>query len=73
MSKIKAGRIQRIENTDIQQNEATHYNRIWVADANGGNERPIFLTDKELAVVEKRTEKNREDWGKKGWLTDLLD
>ncbi|MCY1525216.1 hypothetical protein D9M68_601880 [compost metagenome] len=73
MTKIKAGRIIRVENTQAKPNEATHYNLIWVEDENGKNERPIFLTDHELEMISARTDKNIEDWGKKGWLTDLLD
>lgn len=71
--KIKAGRIERIQNTDSQLNESTHYNRIWVEDADGSNERPLFLTDNELGAISERTQKNKEDWGKKGWLTDIID
>jgi hypothetical protein len=73
MSKIKAGRIIRIENNDIKSNESEFYNRIYVEDENGKNERPIFLTDAELKRIDKRTDKNKEDWGVKGWFTDLLD
>lgn len=73
MRQTKLGRLTPIENTNQKFNEAKTYIRVWVEDVDGSNERPIFLTPRELEIITKRTEKNREDFGKRGWLIDLLD
>lgn len=72
-NKTKLGRATTIENKDRKPTEAKTYVRIWIEDANGGNEMPIFPTEKEFEKIKKRTEKNKEDWGKRGWLQDALD
>lgn len=67
------GRINKITNTNKKVSEVETYIRIWVEDPDGKNERPLFLTEKEFEKITKRTEKNKEDWGERGWLRDLLD
>lgn len=73
MNNAKLGRLTTIKNTEKTSTEAELYIRVWVEDSNGGNERPLFLTQKEFERINKRTEKNKEDWGKRGFFQDLLD
>jgi len=72
---IKAGRLIRVWNTDRKKfsREARQYSAIWVEDANGKNERCWLLTDKDIERLDYRSERNREDWTKKGFFTNLLD
>lgn len=72
-NKTKLGRIVLIDNNDPKPNEAPLYYRIWTEDEFGNNEQPLFLTPAEMERVKKRTQKNKEDWGKRGWLQDLID
>jgi len=74
-AKAKAGRLIRVWNTDRKKfsNEARQYTAIWVEDPDGGNERCWLLTDKDIERMEYRSERNKEDWTKKGFWTDLLD
>ena len=71
--KTKLGRIVLIDNNDQKPNEAPLYYRVWVEDEFGANEEALFLTPTELERIKKRTQKNKEDWGKRGWLQDLID
>lgn len=71
--RVKAGRLIRVENTNRRSNAATEYFSLWVEDANGKNERCLFLTSKDLERLEHRSERNKEDWTKKGILVDVLD
>ena len=32
-----------------------------------------MATQNEFERINKRTQKNKEDWGKRGWLQDALD
>jgi hypothetical protein len=74
-SKVKAGRLIKVWNTDRKKfsNEAKQYTAVYVEDANGKNERCWLLTDKEIERLNYRSERNKEDWLKKDFLTDLLD
>lgn len=72
-SKTKLGRVVLIENKNPKPNEAAQYYRVWIEDEFGDNEQPLFLTPAEMERVKKRTERNKEDWGKRGWLQDLID
>ena len=72
-SNTKLGRITRLINKFKKWNEANIYIRIWTEDANGKNELPLFLTEKEYNNALKRTQRNKEDWGKRGFFTDLFD
>lgn len=68
----KLGRVTRIPNLFKKWNEARIYIRIWTQDSKG-NELPLFLTEKQYNSLLKRTERNKEDWGKRGWFRKLLD
>lgn len=61
--KIKAGKIIRVKNQKQRKftNEKNVYYTIWVEDHDGGNERCIFLTEKELERIEYRSSRNIED------------
>lgn len=71
--RIRAGRLQRVDNKDRKFGSALEYFALWVEDSNGKNERCLLFTEKEIKAAEKRAAKNPEDLTKKGWLTDLLD
>jgi hypothetical protein len=72
---VKAGRLIRVENTNIPKlsNAAKEYFSVWVEDADGSNERCWFLTGKDVEKLEHRSQKNKEDWTKKGILIDIID
>ena len=72
---IKAGRIVKVKNTLRPKfSNANHvYYAVWVEDSNGRNERCFLLTSKELERLEHRSLKNKEDWTKKGFFTNLFD
>lgn len=74
-AKVKAGRLIRVHNTKRKKfsNASFKYNALWVEDANGSNERCWLLTDKEIERLEYRSKRNKEDWTRKDFLTDLLD
>ena len=74
-AKVKAGRLIRVWNTLRKKfsNEARQYKAIWVEDEDGSNERCWLLTDKEIERLEHRSQKNKEDWTKKDFWTNLLD
>jgi hypothetical protein len=72
---VKAGRLIEVENTNVPKfsNAAKTYFSLPVEDADGGNERCWFLTAKDVERLDKRSLKNKEDWTKKGFITNLLD
>jgi hypothetical protein len=72
---VKAGRLIRVENTNIPQlsNAKKTYFALWVEDTDGSNERCWLLTDKDVEKLEYRSQRNREDWTKKGIVVDWLD
>jgi hypothetical protein len=74
-SSVKAGRLIKIENTNMPKlsNASKEYFSVWVEDANGKNERCWFLTAKDVEMLEKRSLKNKEDWTKKGIITNIMD
>lgn len=73
--RIKAGRLIKVWNTDKAKfsNAKPWYISVWVEDADGGNERCLLLTPKELEAAEYRASRNLEDLTKKGFITDLID
>ena len=73
--KVKAGRLIKVENTATNKfsHAAKEYYSLWVEDANGFNERCWFLTGSDVEKLEARSLKNKEDWTKKGILTNLVD
>lgn len=44
---------------------------VWVENESGCNERCWLLTAAEIKTLDARSEKNREDWTHKDFLTDL--
>ena len=72
---VKAGRLIKVDNTNIPKlsNASKEYFSIWVEDADGGNERCWLLTAKDVERLELRSQRNKEDWTKKGIVTDILD
>jgi hypothetical protein len=73
--RVVAGRLIRVVNQKRKKfsNAKKQYFALWVEDANGKNERCLLLTDREVAALEYRASRNREDLPKKGRITDLLD
>jgi len=71
--RVKAGRLISVENTKRRTNGAMEYNSLWVEDTDGQNERCWFLTLKDVEMLEYRSQRNKEDWTKKGLITDILD
>jgi len=73
--KVVAGRLIRVWNADRKKfsNESRQYTALWVEDKNGKNERCWLLTDKEIARLEHRSQRNKEDLTKKNFMTDLMD
>ena len=72
-NETKLGRIVLIDNNDQKPTAAPLYYRVYIEDEFGNNEQPLFLTPAEMERVKKRTERNKEDWGKRGWLQNALD
>lgn len=66
---IKQGQVDRIVNTEKKGNEADVYYRVWVEEE--GVLSPIFLTEREMEAVKKRTAKHKEDWINKGWIIEV--
>lgn len=71
--RIKAGRLVRVWNRHPHPAAKPKYVSVWVEDADGGNERCLLFTQREIDVAEHRARKNKEDLTKKHWFTDLLD
>lgn len=74
-AKAKAGRLIRVWNTARKKfsREARQYSALWIEDSDGKNERCWFFTDKDIERLEYRSKRNKEDWTKKGFWTDLID
>lgn len=70
---VKAGRIIPVTNKGAHHRASAGYLAVWVEDEDGGNERCLLLTDRELVRIEKRSQKNLEDWTDKGFFADLFD
>lgn len=72
---VKLGRLIRVENTNVPKfsNAKKEYFSLQVEDADGDNERCWFLTDKDVERLDLRSQRNKEDWTKKGFLIDILD
>jgi hypothetical protein len=73
MATVKAGRIIPVSNKDAHHRAAASYNCIWVEDQDGTNERCLLITQRELHRIERRSQKNLEDWTDKRLFTDLFD
>lgn len=73
MTRVKQGRLIPVDNKNKHQAANSKYYSVWVEDEDGGNERCILLTYKELVRAEVRAAKNPEDLTKKKLITDLLD
>lgn len=73
--RIKQGRFVRVENTERPKfsNAKRKYISLWVEDADGGNERCLLFTDKEIEAAEYRAKRNQEDLTDKSFFTDLVD
>ena len=73
--RIKAGRLVKVWNTEKKKfsNAKPWYISVWVEDANGGNERCLLFTEKEIQAAERRAAANQEDLTKKDFVTDLVD
>lgn len=73
--RVKAGRLIKVWNTERPKfsNAKRYYTAVWVEDSNGRNERCWLLTDKEIERLEHRSQRNKEDWTKKSFWTNLLD
>lgn len=72
---VKAGRLIRVVNTHKPKfsNAKDNYLSLWVEDPDGGNERVLLFTEREINLAEKRAMKNPEDCPKKCLIQDLLD
>ena len=73
--KVKAGRLIKVKNTQKPKfsNANNEYFAVWVENANGKKERCWFLTEKDIARLDHRSEQNKEDWTDKTFWTNLLD
>jgi hypothetical protein len=73
--RVVAGRLIRVVNQKRKKfsNAKRQYFSLWVEDANGKNERCLLISDRELAALEYRASRNREDLPRKGPITDALD
>lgn len=70
----RIGRVYKIQNTNQPKlsNANDWYYGIYLEQDND-EEFFIMLTEKELDRAKYRASRNREDFKKKGWLTDVLD
>jgi hypothetical protein len=73
--RVKAGRLIKVWNTEKKKfsNAAPKYVSVWVEDADGGNERCLLFTEREIKAAEDRASKNLEDLTKKDFVTNLVD
>jgi hypothetical protein len=73
--RVKAGRLIKVWNTEKKKfsNAKPWYISLWVEDADGGNERCLLFTEKEIQAAEKRAAANQEDLTSKGFFTNVLD
>jgi hypothetical protein len=72
---VKNGRLIQVWNTLRPKfsNAKKKYWSVFVEDADGGNERCLLFTDREIKNAEYRASKNEEDLTSKNLLIDLLD
>jgi hypothetical protein len=73
--KVVMGRLIRVENTRKAKlsNANDVYLAVQVEDADGGRERCLLFTKKQIEAAEKRAARNPEDLTRKGFVVDLLD
>jgi len=73
--RVKAGRLIRVVNTQKPKLSSANaqYYAVWVEDADGGNERCLLFTDKQIEAAATRASRNPEDLPKKGKLVDMFD
>jgi len=73
--RVVMGRLIKVENT--QQPKLSNANDVYLAvqveDADGKGERCLLFTEKEIAVAERRAQRNPEDLTKKGFIVNALD
>jgi len=74
-ARVVPGRLIRVKNTDKPKfsNAKNEYLSLFVEDADGGNERCLLFTEREIKVAQHRAERNKEDLTKKSALQNLLD
>ena len=72
---VKNGRLIQVWNDKRPKfsNANKVYWAVWVEDADGGNERCLLFTDREIKNAEYRASKNKEDLTSKTLLTDFFD
>jgi hypothetical protein len=72
---VKNGRLIQVWNDKRPKfsNAKKVYWAVWVEDADGGNERCLLFTDREIKNAEYRASKNEEDLTSKTLLTDFFD
>lgn len=73
--RVAPGRLIRVKNSKKPKfsNAKSEYLAVFVEDADGGNERCLLFTPRELKIAEYRASRNKEDLTKKSILQDLLD
>ena len=72
---VKSGRLIRVFNTEKKafSNANSTYVAVQVEDADGGNERCLLFTDKQIAAAEYRARRNPEDLTSKPWWVNVQD
>lgn len=72
---VKMGRLILVENTLRPKfsNAKRKYVAVQVEDPDGGNERCLLFTEKEIQAAEYRASRNKEDLTDKSFFTDMLD
>ena len=73
--RVVMGRLITVENTKKAKfsNANDTYKAVQVEDYDGGRERCLLFTDKQIDAAEKRAARNPEDLTKKGFIVNLLD
>ena len=72
MTKVKAGKIIRVDNKERKFGANPEYLAIWVENQSN-DEFCLLFTERELKVAKDRGDKNKEDIPRKGFFTDLFD
>jgi hypothetical protein len=71
--RVVKGRLISVENKEKSFGASAYYIAVQVEDSDGGNERCLLFTEKELEKAEYRASRNPEDLTKKGFITNLFD
>lgn len=72
MTKVKAGKIIKVDNKERKFGANPEYLAIWVENQSN-DEFCLLFTERELKVAKDRADKNKEDIPRKGFFTDLFD